>query len=200
MRAPLFLLLLAACTATPKLEDLRYGEPFPGEFELAVQRAKAALRREFRHLDPDRSDEARGDLWTLWRVHRSEHYRETTRMRAHVRVERIDGGQLRVGAAVFSQLNDNIENPGSAEKARWVNTTRLVEKEALLRDVIARRYAQFEPSEDYDARTSGGRRDTPRPDLIDRYDDVDLGGGGIDPERSPPPITGPDKDRDKPKR
>ncbi|MGQ0614716.1 MAG: hypothetical protein ACT4PV_13350 [Planctomycetaceae bacterium] len=193
-------LLLAACATTPKFEDLNYAEPFAGDFEIAVQRAKLALQREFRHLDPDQTDEANGEIWTLWRVQRSQLYRETTRMRAHVRIERLKNGKLRVGAAVFSQLNDNIENPSSVEEAKWVSTTRLVEKENLLRDVIAQSYKKFEPSDDYKARTSDERRDTPRPDLVDRYKDVDLESGGIDPDRAPPPITGPDKDRDKPKR
>ncbi len=199
-RALFLTLLLVACTAPPRFEHLNYAEPFPGDFEIAVQRAKLALQREFRHLDPDQTDEAKGELWTLWRVHRSELYRETTRMRAHVRIEQLKNGKLRVGTAVFSQLNDNIENPGSADEAKWVSTTRLLDKESLLRDVIVQRYTKFEPSDDYKARTSDERRDTPRPDLVDRYKDVDMDADGIDPDRAPPPITGPDKDRDKPKR
>jgi len=189
---------LAGCTSTPDFDKLQWGEPVKGDYGEAVERAKRSLQRNFRHLDPDRTQEAQGDLWSLWHADRGEFNRSTFRRRGRVRVERIGDDRFRVGVSVFQQLSDNIENPSSVQEARWVKTTRLFDREDLMRREIEARYREFRPSERYLNRKDAETDTTPRPDLIDRYKDVELEGAGtIDPERAPPKVTGPEKDEPK---
>lgn len=197
-RLALLALALGACASSPKLEDLAWGEPVAGEYEAAVARARRAVVFHFRHLDPDRTREAEGDLWSLWRFDRGEFNRSSFRRCGRVRVERVGDDKFRVGVAVFQQLSDNIENPGSEEEARWVRTTRRTDLEEEIRRAVEARYRDFAPSEDYERRRSEVDAKTPRQDLIDRYEDVDLEEAGkIDPKRKPPRAAGPEKDEPK---
>jgi hypothetical protein len=197
-RLALFTLALGACTSAPKLEDLSWGEPVAGDYEAAVARARRAIVFHFRHLDPDRTREDEGDLWSLWRFDRGEFNRSSFRRRGRVRVERAGDDRFRVGVAVFQQLSDNIQNPGSEKEARWVRTTRRTDLEEDIRRAVEARYRDFAPSEDYERRKAETDSTTPRRDLIDRYEDVDLEESGTtDPKRRPARAVGPEKDEPK---
>jgi len=176
------LLALAGCSSyrvDSELDDLVWGEAFPGDFDVVVERARARLKRDFPlGLHPDHADDAAaGDLWTVWRYQRDPTYRNTRRVRARVKVEDLGEGQVRVGVSVVSQINDNIDNPDVIEEARWVNTSRMVDAEVLIENSIAQRYNSFTPSEVWKEKHAAKKRTTPRPDLTGedmRQDDVAL--------------------------
>jgi hypothetical protein len=170
------LLVLGACANTDKkLEDLAWGSEVDGQFDDVVARTKFILRKRYpRGLDPDRTNEDTGEFWTVWDYRVSTMYRETKRSRAHVKVEDLGNGKVRVGVAVVEQLNDNIENPSIIEEARWVRTQRDPETEALLEQNICQRYLDMKPSEHFEEKHREEPRRDLRPDLVDRSKDVNL--------------------------
>lgn len=179
MRAILILCAAAAfagcANVEGKLSDLSWGPPVKSDYELMVERAKQMTLRRFpKGLDPDKTNEARGDLFTVWNYDISHEYFKTTRRRAHVKVEDMGSGQVRVGVAVVTQLNDNIDNPSIIEEARWIRTTRDEQAAGLLASAIMLRQLEAEPSEYWKEKHRTERRDTPREDLIDRSKDVNL--------------------------
>ncbi|MFQ5844071.1 MAG: hypothetical protein ACE5JG_03705 [Planctomycetota bacterium] len=184
----LLLLVPAACAnAEGRLQkDLTASEPVDVDFDLAAARTKRVLRKWFRHLDPDRTDEEAGDFWSIWKVHRGVFYRDTTRERAHVRLARDEQGRVVVHVAVVRQINDNIDQPDVISAARWVSTKRDPEMEQRLTIMITQSYRRYEVSEHFKERHREKRRTGLRPDLVDRYRDVDLTQAGeIDPDRVP---------------
>jgi hypothetical protein len=200
MRAMLILpvAMLFGCANTEgKLQDLSWGAPVKADYATMLERTKTQILKRFpKGLDPDKSNEEKGDFWTVWDYRPSMWYRETTRTRAHVKVEDLGGGNVRIGVAVVKQLNDNIDNPHLIEEARWVATSRDDEMARLLHDSILLRSLSSEPSEYWKERNRTERRTTMRDDLIDRSQDVDLS------ERPDPrdvkhldPITGDKKDQ-----
>ena len=126
-------------------------------------------------LDPDRTKEDEADFWTLWDYKTSMWYRKTTRRRAHVIVEDAGEGMVRVGVAVITQINDNMDNQHSIEDARWVKTEPDTEWAMRIEQQIGRRYLDAEPSEAWKEKNREEKRKGLRPDLADRYRDVDLG-------------------------
>jgi len=173
----LFLAAFAACqNVDKKLEDVIYGQDYEADYEMTVARAKHILDREFRAgLDPDRTKEDEADFWTLWDYKTSMWYRKTTRRRAHVIVEDAGEGKVRVGVAVVTQINDNMDNPHSIEDARWVKTEVDTEWSMRMEQQIGRRYLDAEPSEAWKEKNREEKSKGLRPDLVDRYADVDLG-------------------------
>jgi hypothetical protein len=173
----LILLAVAGCDRyTSKLKDVVYGPEFEADYRATIARANAVLRKHFRKgLDPDLTNLDTGDLWTIWHYDPSIMYRDTTREKAHVVVEDLGNGRVRVGVSVVSQLNDNIDNPHSIEDARWVRTTRDIERSQLIVKHIARAYVELKPSEYYEEkRRDRGAYKELRKDLVDRRKDVDL--------------------------
>lgn len=186
----LALLLAGACKNTDgKLENLAWGAEVKGEYADVLERAVFVLRKEYpKGLDPDRTRQDEGDLWTVWDYRVSTWYRETKRSRARVKIEDLGGGKVRVGVAVVEQLNDNIENPSVIEEARWVKTQRDADAEQRIEQRIAQRYLELKPSEYFEEKHREEPRRDLRPDLVDRSRDVNLEEAGeIDPDRSPPP-------------
>lgn len=179
MRATCILVFaaFAACqNVEQKLADLVYGQDYKADYAMIVERARFVLEREFRAgLDPDLTNEEAGDFWTLWDYKTSMWYRETTRRRAHVKVEDAGDGMVRVGASVVTQINDNIDNPHSIEDARWVKTTLDSDWASRIEAKISRRYLEAEPSEAWKEKHREKKRKGLRPDLVERYRDVDLG-------------------------
>ncbi len=179
MRATCILLFAAFCACQnvdKKLNDLVWGQDYEADYEMIVARAKHILDREFQAgLDPGRTKEEEGDFYTLWDYKTSMWYRKTTRRKAHVKVEDAGDGMVRVGVAVVTQINDNMDNPHSIEDARWVRTTPDAEWAQRIEDQIGRRYLDAEPSEAWKEKHREQKRKGLRPDLVDRYRDVDLG-------------------------
>ena len=170
---------VAACSeyrTQQKLDDLSWGQPFKGEYDDVLARAKWVLEKEFpRGFDPDKSNEDDGDFWTVWDHKVSMWYRETTRARAHLKIEEAGEGEVRLGVAVVTQINDNIDNPHSIEEARWVKTSRDAEWAVRIEEAIARRYLKAKPSGYFEeVHRSKEKNRSMRPDLVDRYKDVDL--------------------------
>jgi hypothetical protein len=199
MRATWILLAAAVCgcaNTEGKLEHLSWGAPVKADYVTMLARTKTQILKQFpKGFDPDKTNEETGDFWTVWDYKPSMWYRETTRTRAHVKVEDLGGGSIRIGVSVVKQLNDNIDNPHLIEEARWVSTTRDDEAARHLHDSILLRTLSAEPSEYWKERNRTERRTTMREDLIDRSQDVDLS------ERPDPkdvkhldPITGDKKD------
>ena len=168
--------LAGACKSTNKLlDDLTYGAPYEADYEMANERARFVLSRVYpKGLDPDKSKEEDGDYVTVWHYQKSALYRKTTRERAHVKVEDLGSGKVRLGISVVQQLNDNIDNPSSIGEAKWVAAQRNAEVEGNLERRIAKRYTQFEVSTYYKEKNSDKKRTGLRPDLIERYEDVNL--------------------------
>jgi hypothetical protein len=196
MRAIVIFLAAAAfmgcASAEGKLSDLSWGPPVKSDYEGMVMRAKQmTLKRYPKGFDPDKTDEAKGELYTVWNYSISHEYFKTTRSRARVKVEDMGGGKVRVGVAVVSQLNDNIDNPSIIEEARWIRTTRDDEASGLLVNSILLRQLEAEPSEYYKEKQRTQPSGKPRQDLIDRSKDVNLD-EPPDPEdvKSLEPITG----------
>ena len=190
MRATCILLFaaFAACqNVEKKLEDVVYGQDYEADYEMIAARAKHILDREFlAGLDPDKTIEDEGDFWTLWDYKTSMWYRKTTRRRAHVKVEDAGEGMVRVGVAVVTQINDNMDNPHSIEDARWVRTTPDAEWATRIEQQIGRRYLEADPSEAWKEKNREEKRKGLRPDLVDRYRDVDLGEKDVE-DTTPPP-------------
>ena len=175
-----------------KLSDISWGAPVKSDYESMVERARLMTLRRFpKGFDPDRTDEEKGEFYTVWDYRMAVTYRDSTRSKAHVKVEDLGNGQCRVGAAVVKQVNDNIDNPHDIDEARWVKTTRDEEAASLLVSSIYVRHLEAEPSELWKEKHRTERRDKPRQDLIDRSKDVDLDQTS-DPQdtRSLDPITG----------
>lgn len=196
------ILLLAACGSTEgKLQDLQWGQEYEADYQATLERARLVLLKEFpKGLDPDRSNEEGGEFWTVWRYDKSEFYRSTQRARCRCKVEKVGENRVRVGVAVVSEINENIDNPSVIDEARWVNMTRNPDWEARIEQRILQRYAAFKPSQAYAERTAPEKSKTPRPDIADRYKDVDLENAGkIDPNREPIRVTGNDPGKEKPK-
>jgi hypothetical protein len=167
---------LCGCANTEgKLSELSWAAPVKSEYESMVERAKQMTLRRFpKGFDPDKTDEAKGDFWTVWRYDTSHEYFKTTRSRAHVKVEDLGEGQVRVGVSIVRQLNDNIDNPSIIEEARWIRTTRDEEAAALLVSQIYVRHLEAEPSEYWKEKHRAKPSDKPRQDIIDRSKDVNL--------------------------
>lgn len=180
MRATTILLFaclgLAACKNPDKLmKDLAYGAPVKADFDAINERAQYVLSKKYPlGLDPDRSDEPAGEYFTVWRYDTSVLYRKTIRHRAHVRIQDMGNGQVRIGIAVVEQINDNIDNPDSIEEGKWQSTQRSGEKEAAIEQDIAKRWAKFEVSTSYKEKHADKPRTGLRPDLVEKYRDVDL--------------------------
>ena len=177
--APLIpvLWLLGCANVEGKLEDVTWGNSFEADYAETIARAKQATLRHFdKGLDPDKTNEEAGDLWTIWHYEKSMWYRKTLRKKAHVKVERAGEGKVRVGVAVVQQINENIDNPDSIEDARWVNTVHDPKVAGLIEEAIARRYLKVEPSEYWKQEHSEPEKKKGlRKDLVDRARDVDLG-------------------------
>jgi hypothetical protein len=196
MRAFLFLIAASAvcgCANTEgKLAELSWGASVKADYESMVERARVMTLRRFpKGFDPDRTNEERGEFYTVWDYKVAVTYRDTTRSKAHVKVEDLGNGQVRVGVAIVKQINDNIDNPHLVDEARWVKTSRDEEAAALLVSSIYVRHLEAEPSKTWEEKHRTDRRTTPREDLIDRSKDVNL----EDPSRaedtkSLEPITG----------
>lgn len=198
--APLFWASLAlvsviGCADTAKMidddDELAWGEPIEDDYAAVVDRARAVVTRKFPlGLDPDRTREEKGDIWTVWRYDKSVLYRKTTRRRARVKVESVGEGKVRIGVAVVEQINDNIDNPTVIEEAKWVRRHRLPEQETLLRESIEQTWRKFEASAQWKEKNRTERRTGLRPDLVDSTNDVTLedrkNGNLVDP----PKITG----------
>lgn len=166
---------VGCASAEGKLSDLSWGPAVSSDYEEMVLRAKQmTLKRYPKGFDPDKTDEAKGDIFTVWNYDISPRYRETTRRRARVKVEDMGSGKVRVGAAVVTQLNDNIDNPSMIDEARWTGTTRDDEAARLLLDQILLRQLKAEPSEYWKEKQRTQPSDKPRQDLIDRSKDVNL--------------------------
>ena len=182
MRATAILFLLAAsmffggCKNPNKLlDDLSYGAPFESDYEMTNERTRFVLAKVYpKGLDPDRSKPDDGEYVTVWHYQKSAFYRKSTRERAHIVVEDLGDGMVRLGISVVQQLNDNIDNPASIDEAKWVSAQRNAEVEGNLERRIAKRYTQFEVSAYYKEKNRDKKRKGLRPDLIERYEDVDL--------------------------
>ena len=175
--ALLVLASLPACSNTDSmLKDVTYGKEIDGDFVEVLDRAEAALRKEFpRGLDPDKTQMQQGELWTVWHVYESTWYRGTVRKRAHVRIEALDDGKCRIGVAVVQQRNDNIENPTVESEAKWVAAAYDQETATRIEQRVAKRYLnEFKPSEAWEAKHRDEKNKGLRQDLVDRYRDVDL--------------------------
>ena len=196
MRATFFLCFSAALCGCHnidgKLADVSWGAPVQSDYESMVERARTmTLRRYPKGLDPDRTNEDKGDFYTVWDYKVAVTYRDTTRSKAHVKVEDLGNGKVRVGAAVVKQTNDNIDNPHDINEARWMGTERDEQAAGLLVSSILVRHLQADPSEYWKEKNRTEKRTTPREDLIDRSKDVDLD-AQPDPRdvKSLDPITG----------
>ncbi len=196
MRAFWLVIAVAAaggCANTEgKLADVSWSAPVASDYAAMVERARTMTLKFFRKgFDPDKTNEEKGDFYTVWNYKIAITYRDTTRSKAHVKVEDVGDGKVRVGAAVVKQINDNIDNPDIVEEARWVGTHRDEETAALLVKSILVRTLQAEPSETWKEKHRTERRTTPREDLIDRSKDVNLD-EAPDPRdvKSLDPITG----------
>lgn len=185
---------LAACDSSERqLKDLSWGEPFESDFDSALERTRWVLGKEFpKGFDPDLSKEEEGVFWTVWHYYPSTWYRETKRARAHVEIEDLGEGKLRIGVAVVQQINDNIDNPSIIEEARWVGTQRDFERSVLIEQRIRRDYLKVEPSAYFEEKHRSEPRKGLRPDIIDRSRDVDLEkiDDLDDPDRELPRATG----------
>jgi len=176
---PLAVLFLVACQSTDgmldKDKDLNWGQPFEGDFDAVVYRARSKILKKFPlGIDLDRSKEDDGDLWSVWRYDISVMYRETTRNRARVKVEDLGEGKVRVGVAVMQQLNDNIDNPSVIDEAKWVRKHRDPEQEETLRSSIEQSWNRFEASTTWKEKNRTEKRKGLRPDLVERANDVTL--------------------------
>jgi hypothetical protein len=198
MRAFAFLaplVLLVGCGNTARMidddKDLMWGTPFEDDYASVVDRARGVVNREFPlGLDPDRSKEDEGDLWSIWRVDKSVMYRNTTRRRARVKVQDMGQGKVRVGVAIVEQINDNIDNTMVIDEAKWVRKHRLPEEESMLLERIAAPWRKFETSAQYKEKHRKTRRKGLRPDLVDMTDDVTLEDHKNDTISEPTQITG----------
>lgn len=196
----LVLAALPACdSSTSKLKDVSWGGEFDGDYQAVLDRTRYVLAKQFPlGLDPDLSSEEAGEFWTVWHYHMSAWYRESKRVRAHIKVEDAGSGKVRLGVAVVSQLNDNIDNPSIKEEARWVRTSRDPEWASRLENSIARRYLKVEPSKYWEEKHLPKKRETMREDILDRNKDVDL--EELErpdrPDKQPPKTTGIDEDDD----
>ncbi|MDH3590582.1 MAG: hypothetical protein OER88_01795 [Planctomycetota bacterium] len=194
MRVFLFCLLVAGalgCTSTEAmLQKVTYGPEFEGDYLAVLERAKIRLGKEFpRGLDPDKTDENGGHFWTIWHNYRDVRYRGTTRRRAHVVVEDMGSGKVRIGVAVVQQINDDIENPSIISEARWVKKSYDTEAAARIERVIAQRYKKVDPSAAWKEKHGGGKSNTLRQDIIDRNKDVDLDSRTELDSKSMPTVT-----------
>jgi hypothetical protein len=190
-------LLWGCANVEGKLKDLSWGAPVKADYESMVVRAREqVLKRYPKGLDPDRTDEDKGDFWTVWHNAVAVRYRDTTRSRAHVKVEDLGDGQVRIGVAVVKQINDNIDNPHDISEARWVRTEPDEAAARLLYDSVILRTLSAEPSEYWKERNRTERRPTMREDLIDRSKDVDLAEApDADDVKHLDPVTGDAKDK-----
>jgi len=188
------------CASADKMiaGDLAYGAPLKADFDAVNDRARYWILRNYpKGFDPDRTDELAGDYTTVWNYERSVFYRGTTRRKAHVKVEDLGGGEVRVGVAVVEQVSDNIDNPDSISEAKWQQTQLNAERALRLETQIAKRWSRFEVSKQYKEKNRDKKRTGLRTDLVEKYRDVDLeeyGEGGETPEsHKPDAITGEGK-------
>jgi len=198
---PILLLAFSAgCDrATGKLEDLSYGSEFEGDYEAVMERAVFVLKKHYRYgLDPDLSDQKAGELWTVWDYRMSSWYRDSQRERAHIKIEKLEDGRLRIGVAVVHQTNDNIDNPGVKEEARWVRSTRNAEKGVALEQEIVRRYVkEFTTSKHFEEKYRTEKRKGMREDILDRNKDVNLEDLDDPDKKSVPSYTDSSKNKGK---
>jgi len=176
--AILGLLVLTGCdrSGNKRLEDMTWGEDMEGSYAAVVSRTRSVLQKEFpKGLDPDKTKEAgEGDFYTVWHYEQSVWYRETRRIKGHIKVEKAGKNKVRVGVCVFSQISDNIDNPHSIEEARWVRGERDVDRAKRIYFRIARPYVKVEPSEYWEERHRTESSKEMRKDIVDRTKDVDL--------------------------
>lgn len=184
--------------STGKLKDLSYGRPFQGDYDSVLERTRWVLNKHYKYgLDPDQTREKEGEFWTMWTYRMAATYRDSTRERAHVKVEKLDDGKVRIGISVVRQLNDNIDNPAVKEEARWVNTLRDVEKGDLLVSEIARRYLKdFKPSKQFEEKYRTKKRKGMRQDIVDRNKDVNLEDYDDPDKKEVPSTTDTGKNKD----
>ena len=203
---PMARALLAAFAASRSAEcmrkDRRPGTELEGSYDLVQERARMVLDKEFpKGLDPDQGDPAGGEFYTVWHHKVSVWHRKTVRERCHLKVEDRGEGKVRVGVAVVTQLNNNIDNPHDIDEAIWVKKERDRDREALLEQTIAQRYLEAKPSGYFEEKHRPKGSGTLRKDILDRTRDVDLGEmepGDIQGEL--PPATGDKKDEPKDRR
>ena len=173
-----FAFALSCSNISGKLEDVDWGNSFKADYAETVARAKKATLRYFpKGFDPDKTNEEAGDFWTIWHYDKSVWYRGTTRYKGHVKVDHAGEGKVRVGVAVVTQINDNIDNPHDTGKdARWVKTQRDIEKANLIERAVARRYLDATPSErwTYEHDPDKDKKKGMRDDLTKRGADIDL--------------------------
>jgi hypothetical protein len=166
---------IGCASAESKLSDLSWAAPVKADYEGMVMRAKQMTLKKYpKGFDPDKTDESKGELYTVWNYAMDPQYFKSKRTRARVKVEDMGGGNVRVGVAVVSQLNDNIDNPDSVDEARWIRTARDEEAAGLLAGSILLRQLEAEPSEYWKEKHRTTPSDKPRQDLIDRSKDVNL--------------------------
>jgi hypothetical protein len=172
------LLVLAGCdrSGNRRLEDLTWGQDIEGNYAAIVSRTKSVLQKEFpKGLDPNKTTEAgEGDFYTVWHYEQSVWYRETKRIKGHIKVEKAGKNKVRVGVCVFSQISDNIDNPHSIEEARWVKGERDIDRAKRIYFRIARPYTEVKPSEYWEERHRTESSKEMRKDIVDRTKDVDL--------------------------
>jgi len=174
---PVLLAVFAGCdrTGVKTLDELSWGPPVEASAEDMKQRAIFVLIREFKlGLDPDRTDEKEGEFWTVWEYKMSPLYMKSKRARAHVKIEEVEEGKIRIGVSVVEQRNDNIDNPNLVEEARWVQTKRDGDRASRIEQNIARRYLKVKPSKYWEEKHRDTPRTSMRPDLVDKNKDVDL--------------------------
>ena len=199
MRATVLFLLLAAfvgCdTSNSKLKDLSWGSSLDGNYPELLARTRYVLLRQFQlGFDPDRTKEDEGEFWTVWHYRMATTYRDSKRIRCHVKIDDLGDGKTRIGVSVVTQLNENIDNPSIKEEARWTNTSRDVEWASRIESTIAQRYLKVEGSKQWQEKHRVTRRGTMRPDILDRNKDVNLEelGNPDDPRKEMPHSTGND--------
>jgi len=114
------------------------------EFARRCGHVRDVLGEEFPDgLDDQKTDESEGVLWTKWHYKMRQWYRESRRTRAIVRVSKTSSETERpYTIEVFLEINDNIDDPSSIEKARWVRGSPDPARAARIRSLVERRSKQ----------------------------------------------------------
>ncbi len=198
MRATIPFLLLAVLvgcdTSESKLKDLSWGQSVDTNYTDLLARTRYVLLRRFElGFDPDRTKEEDGEFWTVWHYRMATGFLDSKRIRAHVKVDDLGDGQVRIGVSVVTQLNENIDNPSVKEEARWTHTQVDVGLASRIEATIMRRYLKIEGSKLWQERHRTTRRGSMRPDILDRNKDVNPEELEADDRRKEAPvITGND--------
>ncbi len=132
------LILACACGERDAPEP---AAPERSEFARRCGYVREVLNKEFSDgLDDQKTDESAGVFWTKWRYEMGQFYRESKRTRAVVRVSKTPSeteGPYTI--EVFLEINDNIDDPSSIEKAKWVGRRRDPARAARIRSLVERR-------------------------------------------------------------